>query len=386
MLTRKSEDITGTPGRKMTEVTPNKTKTSEREQARAKKSRKDKKNNLLRYFGAGARVPGPTNIGSPSDAVKQRRENRDMMTNNAIEEAGDGEGEKMKSLLKKSNKPTSNKTSKPHGEAGKDTDTREGETPQAEVRGKGEHEVNLEGMNKTSLKKKGNYKKDKQTDTREGETPQVEVRGKGEHVVNLEAMNMTPLKEKGNDKKAKQKKKKGKSAEEAEGGAKAKKATFAETVEKEATQAQRIEYKMCVVGFAIRVDKGNNTKGGFDKKLIDSLKFMQTYINKHASFHTIGKDQTAKPIKEKMDMPKYQVTMRSYFSIPNPRAFNNVSQDGGRVIKGSAVMGFSTDPQTCLDEALGDLRMMGCAIYYKKCQEVDTVATQVLVGAPNTIE
>ncbi len=30
--------------------------------------------------------------------------------------------------------------------------------------------------------------------------------------------------------------------------------------------------------------------------------------------------------------------------------------------------------------------MMGCAIYFKKCQEVDTVATQVLIGAPNTIE
>jgi hypothetical protein len=80
-------------------------------------------------------------------------------------------------------------------------------------------------------------------------------------------MNKTPLKEKGNDKKAKQKKKKGKPAEEAEGGAKAKKATFAETVKKEATQAQCIEYKMCVVGFAIRVDKGNNTKGGLIRSL-----------------------------------------------------------------------------------------------------------------------
>jgi hypothetical protein len=30
--------------------------------------------------------------------------------------------------------------------------------------------------------------------------------------------------------------------------------------------------------------------------------------------------------------------------------------------------------------------MMGCTIYYKKCQEVDMVATQVLVGALNTIE
>jgi hypothetical protein len=225
MSTRKSEDITGTPGRKMMEVTPNVKETSEREQDRAKKSRKDKKNNLLRYLGDGARIPGPTNKGSPSDAVKQQRENRDMTTNNAIEEAVDGKGGKMKSALKKSNKPMPNKTSKPHEEAGKDTNTREGETPQAEVGGKGEHEVNLEAMNKT------------------------------------------PLKEKGNDKKAKQKKKKGKPAEEAEGGAKAKKVTFAETVEKEATQAQCIEYKMCVVGFAIRVDKGNNTKGGLIRSL-----------------------------------------------------------------------------------------------------------------------
>jgi hypothetical protein len=143
---------------------------------------------------------------------------------------------------------------------------------------------------------------------------------------------------------------------------------------------------MCIVGFAIRVDKGNNTKRGFDKKLLEDLTFMQTYIAKHASFHPIGKDQTTRPIKEKTDMPKYQVTMRSNFSIPNPRVFNNVSQDGGRVIKGLAVMGFLTDPQTCLDDALGDLWMMGCAIYYKKCQGVNTVATQVLIGAPNTIE
>ncbi len=184
-----------------------------------------------------------------------------------------------------------------------------------------------------------------------------------------------------------QKKKKENSVEEDDGGAKSKKkATFAETVEKEATQAQCINYKKCVIGFAIRVNTGNNSKGGFDKKLTESLTFMQTYINKHASFHPICKDQTAKPIKEKTDMPKYQVRMRSYFSIPNPRAIDNVSQDGGRVIKGFAVMGFLTDPQICLDNAVGDLRMMGCAIYYKKCQEVDTVATQVLVGAPNTIE
>jgi hypothetical protein len=171
MSTRKSEDITGTPGRKMMEVAPNVKKTSKREQDRAKKSRKDKKNDLLRYFGDGSHVPGPTNIRSPSNAVKQQRENRDMTTNNAIKEAGDGEGGKMKSALKKSNKPTPNKTSKPNENAGKDTNTREGETPQAEVRGKGEHEVNLEAMNKMPLKETGNDKKDKQIDTQEGETP-----------------------------------------------------------------------------------------------------------------------------------------------------------------------------------------------------------------------
>jgi hypothetical protein len=68
--------------------------------------------------------------------------------------------------------------------------------------------------------------------------------------------------------------------------------------------------------------------------------------------------------------------------VPNPRAFNYVSQDEGRVIKESAVMGFFDYPQRSLDDAAGNLRMMGWIIFYKKCQEVDTVATQVLVGAP----
>jgi hypothetical protein len=30
--------------------------------------------------------------------------------------------------------------------------------------------------------------------------------------------------------------------------------------------------------------------------------------------------------------------------------------------------------------------MMGCTIFYKKCQEMDTVTSQVLIGVPNTIE
>jgi hypothetical protein len=266
------------------------------------------------------------------------------MGNNALDKAGDKEGGNKKSELRKSSKTTPSKVSMPEDKTNKGIETCKWKTPQAGGK-------------------------------------------EGEHEVNLELMNKTPLKEKGKKGESKKKKNKEKTAEEKDDGAKSKKkATFAETVEKEATQAQRIEYKKCVVGFAIRVDKGNNTKGGFDKRLIEGLTFMQTYINKHASFDPYRQGPNCKLIKEKTYMPKYQVTMRSYFSIPNPRAFDNVSQDGGRVIKELAVMDFLTDPRTCLDDASGDLRMMGCAIYYKKCQEVNTVATQVLVGAPNTIE
>jgi hypothetical protein len=121
-------------------------------------------------------------------------------------------------------------------------------------------------------------------------------------------------------------------------------------------------------------------------KIIKGLSFMQTYLNKNASFHPIGLDKTLKPTKEKGDMPKNQVTMRNYFSVPNQRAFDNMSQNGGRVMKELAVMEFTNDPQRCLDDAAGDLRMMGCAVFYRKCQEVDTVATQILVRVPNTIE
>jgi hypothetical protein len=91
---QKSDDITGTPGRsKIMEVTPNAKKASEREQDWAKKSKQDKKNNLLKYFGDGAQVPAPTIAGTPIDTVTQRRESRVTGTN-APDEAGDKEGKK----------------------------------------------------------------------------------------------------------------------------------------------------------------------------------------------------------------------------------------------------------------------------------------------------
>ncbi len=52
-----------------------------------------------------------------------------------------------------------------------------------------------------------------------------------------------------------------------------------------------------MVGFVVRVDKGNNMKGGGDKKIIKVLTFMQTYIDRNTSFHPIRLDKTLKPIK-----------------------------------------------------------------------------------------
>jgi hypothetical protein len=65
---------------------------------------------------------------------------------------------------------------------------------------------------------------------------------------------------------------------------------------------------------------------------------------------------------------------------------NNGHTNGGRVIKGFAIMGFTDNPEQCLNKAAGDLWMMGCTIFYKECQEVDTVTSQVLIGVPNTIK
>jgi hypothetical protein len=111
----------------------------------------------------------------------------------------------------------------------------------------------------------------------------------------------------------------------------------------------------CIVEFAIRVDKGNNIKGGFNKKISEGLAFLCEYLDKAACILPSGKDQRLGPIKSKSDIPNFQVIMKNYFNIPNPMAFLNVNQDGGRVIKVSAVMGFSINPKECLDDAAGDL-------------------------------
>ena len=68
-------------------------------------------------------------------------------------------------------------------------------------------------------------------------------------------------------------------------------------------------------------------------------------------------------------MPKYFIKLKNYFYIPNQRPFNPVQQNG-RIIKASAQMFFTSDPEKLLEAAALDLRNMGCGIYYKTLQEV----------------
>ena len=58
----------------------------------------------------------------------------------------------------------------------------------------------------------------------------------------------------------------------------------------EVVKEKPIAYKECVVGFAIRVDKGNNTKAAFDKKLMEGLTFIQQYVDKRECFLPHEKD------------------------------------------------------------------------------------------------
>ncbi len=55
-----------------------------------------------------------------------------------------------------------------------------------------------------------------------------------------------------------------------------KKATFTEPDKagKKEDEKEVEACNRCVVGFAIKVDMGNNTKGGFDKKIAEGLAFL----------------------------------------------------------------------------------------------------------------
>ena len=210
-----------------------------------------------------------------------------------------------------------------------------------------------------------------------------ELAGEGDMEVDLEGF-MPGVRPKGSTSKKRENKGKEAAKEAQARKTKSRKPTIA-FGPTEVAKEKPMVYKECVVGFAIRVDKGNNTKQAFDKKLMEGLEFIQQYVDKRACFLPHERDKNLAPICCRSDMPKYQVVMKGYFRIPNNNAFSNVQQDTGRVVKGSGLMGFELDPQQCLEEASGDLRAMGCSIFFKKCQEVDTVSNLVFLGVPNSI-
>jgi sRNA-binding protein len=75
-----------------------------------------------------------------------------------------------------------------------------------------------------------------------------------------------------------------------------KKATFAPEDSKESGRNKEEEKVVpvsaqCVIGFAIRVDRGNNTKGGFNKKVSEGLTFLREFVDPAACILPNGKDE-----------------------------------------------------------------------------------------------
>jgi hypothetical protein len=291
----KSDDITNTPAR--VKVTPNGKQNREREQDPPKKSRRDIKKGIKDYFGKGKRVSAPSTEGDPVTTVVQRRKSRGAKSSRAEGSSNNkGQNKKPRSDDENSGEDEGKKVNK-------GTERKEDQEGFA---------VDLASMG-AQLKKKSTKGKQSKTKAPKDASKKKEEEG----VVSATRRDKRNGKKKGKEEVA-------------------------------------ICFE-CVMGFTIRVDKGNNAKGVFNKKISEGLAFLCKYLDKAACILPRGKDQRLGPIKTKLDIPKYRVVMKNYFNIPNPMAFSNVNQDGGRVIKGSAVMGFSIDPKECLDDAAGDL-------------------------------
>ena len=135
--------------------------------------------------------------------------------------------------------------------------------------------------------------------------------------VDLESMSALMKKKSPKTKAAKQKKDKEKQEDSAKKTKQTskKKAMFKlakleEAGEKKNEEEVAVCFK-CVVGFAICIDKGNNAKGSFDKKISEGLTFLREYLDKAACILPSGKDWQLSPIKTKADLPKYQVIMKN---------------------------------------------------------------------------
>ena len=144
-----------------------------------------------------------------------------------------------------------------------------------------------------------------------------------------------------------------------------------------------VKLNQAVVTFNKRVAKGSDPKKEYNKLMALAVKTIRDNLDDKAGFIPLDGviSSDTKIIQSVQAMPALIMGQKKYFDIPNPGAFNSLSQ-GSRMIKGSARMCFSLDPLEVLSQAGPDLRNMDCGLYYKKIQVVKTVAEIVLLGVP----
>ena len=167
-----------------------------------------------------------------------------------------------------------------------------------------------------------------------------------------------------------------------------KKTSFAQMATKQPTKIvdKPLQVNTAVVSLSFKVLKGEDPRTTFGKKMAQALKFLHEECDEPEAAvlpvdHVGEVFVSTKTIKKLSDMPKYAIKMKHYFCIPNQRSFNPV-QNNSRIIKASAKMLFKSDPKTLLEEAGPDLRNLGCGVYYKQLQEVNSESDHILLGAP----
>ncbi len=237
---RKSDFITETPTRNE--------QPSKRAQDLPKKPRSAIKKDLIAFFGDGRRTPAPSTEGSPIETVKQRRE----YSSAGKGDVGTATGEKTVDnnswrtpIVKKKRDKT--RATLQDEENEKEQMTKKPRSDDEEF--KVGNTVDLKSMS-ASLRKKGQPKSQKSKEDSAKKTIK------------------TPRK----------------------------KATFAPEDSKESGRNKEEEKVVpvsaqCVIGFAIRVDRGNNTKGGFNKKVSEGLTFLREFVDPAACILPNGKDE-----------------------------------------------------------------------------------------------
>ena len=86
---------------------------------------------------------------------------------------------------------------------------------------------------------------------------------------------------------------------------------------------------VAVVGFAIRVGKGKDTKKKFDQKLMEGIKFLQEETNETICIAPLDKNKLKDwgVIRQLTDIPKFQISLKKRFmDIPNEYSFANINQ------------------------------------------------------------